>query len=71
MGAAKTKKPVKETDAERKAKVTSGNQAVTCAICGQGFGKTAKSEVMKEHWENKHEAKKMHTLAQCFPTITF
>ena len=71
MGAAKTKKPAGESDADRKKKVAAGITAVTCAICGQGFGSTARVNVLKEHWELKHETKKMHTLAQCFPKTTF
>jgi hypothetical protein len=71
MGPAKKVKPAGESDAQRKAKVVAGNCAANCAICGQPFGKTSKPCVMKEHWELKHESKKMHTLKQCFPTITF
>lgn len=71
MGPAKQKKPAGETEAERKKKVAQGSAAVTCAICGQAFGATAKVDVLKEHYESKHEAKKMHTIAQCFPNTTF
>eukprot|EP00389_Voromonas_pontica_P010847 GDKH01016538.1.p2 GENE.GDKH01016538.1~~GDKH01016538.1.p2 ORF type:complete len:73 (-),score=23.24 GDKH01016538.1:72-290(-) len=71
MGAAKTKKPTGQSDAERLQKNKEGAVAVTCAICGQGFGKTARLPVLVEHYENKHEAKKMHTRAQCFPNTVF